>query len=405
MNILLVCSSFPYPPHEGIKMPVYNLIRSFTKNGHSVILLSFIRKDEKKYLSTIKSICKEVVVVEHTISKDIIKRVFYTLFGKKPFNIYQFYSEKFLEELKRIINFYENIDVIFFDFFTVAEYASFLNIKTPILLHYYDAMSMLFYRNFVVENNILKKYYWYKQYKKLLNFENRLQFIFDKIVVVSSKDKNWLCEKSKIEPTKIKVIPNGVDIEYFYYKFNTSFEEQPYSLLFRGIMSFKPNIDACIYFLKKIYPIIKKEIPEVKFYIVGPNPPKNLIRYTKKDKNIIITGYVEDVREYIVKCKINICPMISGSGIKNKILEALAMGTPSVITPIASEGIPELKDKENILIASNPQEFATKIKLLFEDEQLYRKISLNGRKLIEENYTWQKVAGEFEKVFKEISSK
>jgi glycosyltransferase involved in cell wall biosynthesis len=124
-----------------------------------------------------------------------------------------------------------------------------------------------------------------------------------------------------------------------------------------------------------------------------------LTELIKNDKNIVVTGYVEDIRDYISISTINICPMISGSGIKNKILEPMSMGIPSVATSIAAEGIPELKDYENILIADKPKDFVEKIILLIKDKDLYKKIVVNGRKLIEGNYTWPKVAGRFLRLF------
>lgn len=403
MNILYICTFFPFPPNEGIKTPEYNLIKEFYSLGHNVYLLSFIQPDEERYLNVLEKFCKKIFVVKHKISKANLKRVFYVLFGKYPFNVYQFYTKKFLNMLNQIL-LKEKLDILFFDFFTTAKYFDEMEIKKISVLHYHDAVSMLFYRNFITEKNLVNKLYWFNQYKKLLRFEFQLQNWFEKIIVVAQKDKDWLCEKAKIHKDKIEVIPNGVDSEYFYFKHDRNFVQEPKSLLFRGIMNFKPNIDACLYFLEKIWPELKVEIPEVKFYVVGPNPPKQILEYSKKDKNIIITGYVDDIREYIAKSEVNICPMVSGSGIKNKILESLAMGTPSVVTSIAAEGIPELKDGVNVLIADTPTEFIKKIKLLFEDKQLYKTIAVNGRRLVEESYTWKKVAERFCQIFEEVVS-
>lgn len=401
MNILFITTFFPYPPDEGIKMPIYNLIKKFCSLGHNLIVVSFIKKEEKQYLPELEKFCERFVAVDSKVSKNFVIRIFHILLSNEPFNIYQFYSKNLLYNLDKVLS-EEKIDIIFFDFFTTVKYREKINISIPTILHYYDAVSMLFYRNFLNEKNLVKKIYWYNQYKKLVKFEHKIQQWFNKIIVVAEKDKQWLVEKSKVEPSKIKVIPNGVDTKYFYYKFDKNFVEEPFSLLFRGIMNFKPNIDACLYFLKHIWPLIKSKLPQVKFYIVGPNPPKKILRYPSKDKNIVVTGYVEDIREYIVKSKINICPMISGSGIKNKILESLSMGVPSVVTPIAAEGIPELKDYENVLIADTPQEFAKKVVLLFEDENLYKKLAYNGRKLVEEKYTWDKIVAKFYQIFDEI---
>lgn len=398
MNILILSHTFPFPPNEGIKLPLYNLIKEFSKT-EKVSLLSFISNEEKIYISEIERYLENLCTIEHYPSKSFFRRVFSIFFSKKPYCVEQFFIKDFVDSLQNML-LKEKYDVIFFDFINTAMYQIFLRkiYKGKKILFLHDAMSMLFYRNFLVSKNFFEKYYWFNQYIKLLNFEFELQNNFDKLVVVAQKDKEWLIQKSNILEDKVEVIPNGVDTEYFYYKDNKNFTKKG-SILFRGIMSFRPNIDACMYFLDKIFPLIKKEILDIKFYIVGPNPPTQILKYAARDKNIIVTGYVEDIREYIAKTTVNVCPMISGSGIKNKILESLAMGTPSVITSIAAEGIPELKDGENVLIADTEHNFAKKVVLLLKNDKLYKKISLNGRKLIEEKYTWQIVARKFLDLF------
>lgn len=401
MRILFISHTFPYPPDEGIKLPVYNLLKEFSKNS-LITLLTFIEEKQKQYIPLMSKFCK-VVAIDKNIKKNLFHRIFFSLTSKLPYNVIQFFNKEFYQVLTQMIK-DESYDLIFFDFLTTSYYKKNLNKTIPSVLHYYDAMSMLFYRNFFTERNVFKKFYWYAQYKKLLTYECEMQNWFNKITVVAQKDKDWLCEKAKVDCKKIEVVPNGVDIEYFYFKFDKNYISEPNSLLFRGIMNFKPNVDACLYFLEEIWPVLKHKIPDIKFYIVGPNPTKEILKYANKDKNIVVTGYVEDIREYIARSRVNVCPMISGSGIKNKILESLAMGTPSVITSTAKEGIPELKDAENVLIADTPIEFANKVKKLFEDKDLYNKIAYNGRKLIEEKYTWNRVAERFYKIFEEIIS-
>ncbi|MFN3551271.1 MAG: glycosyltransferase family 4 protein [Endomicrobiia bacterium] len=398
MRILIVSHTFPYPPNEGVKLPLYNLIKEFSKTNE-VFLISFISEEEKIFVPEIKKYSKWLELIIFVPSQNILKRFYNLFFESIPYNVKQFFSLEFKEKLLSLVKKID-FDIIFFDFLTTAVYSNFIDRKFYKFLHYHDAMSMLFYRNFLSDKNVLRKIYWYFQYKKILSFENKFNNMFIRITVVSEKDKQWLVSKSQIKEDKIEVIPNGVDIEYFkvfkeeeILKFKKEYNISSPSILFRGIMSFRPNIDGCLWFLKNVFPILKKLIPEVKFYIVGPNPTKEILKY--KSENIIVKGYVDDLRVYIAGCDVNICPMISGSGIKNKILEALSMGKPSVITTIASEGIPELKDKENVLIADKPEEFALGIKLLLENRNLYEKIAFNGRKLIEQNYTWGKIVSKF----------
>ncbi len=398
MNILIVSHTFPFPPDEGIKSPLYNLIKEFSKKN-SVSLLSFIKENETEYIKELEKYCDKIFVIKHFISRNFIIRAKSVFCDKEPYFVKQFFSTDFMMQLENITK-QNKYDTIFFDFINTVIYRKMLNNifnKTRFVLHLHDAMSMLFYRNYLVENNILHKYYWYNQYRKLLMYENNLQKLFDKITVVSKVDKMWLVEKSQIDDTKIEIIPNGVDFDYYkpiYVK-----EDFP-SVIFRGIMNFKPNIDGCLFFYKKILPIIRKYVPETKFYVVGPNPP-NKIKKIVKHKLNIVTGYVNDIREYIAKTTINVSPMISGSGIKNKILESMSMEKPSVITPLAAEGIPELKDGENVLISDNETSFAQNVIRLFNLEELRKKIGINARKVIIKNYSWSFVANKFIKIFEE----
>ncbi len=393
MKILFLTHSFPYPPDEGIKIVCYNLIKELSKR-HSVTLLSFINLEkEKDYISVIKNFCERIETVEHNVPKSPVKRIYNILFQKYPFCIYQFYSDKFTQKLIQLTS-EEKFDVIHFDFVNTSFYRSFIQ-DIPGIFFPHDAMSMLFYRNATIEGNIFNKLYFWSQYKKMVSYEKENIPKFKKTVVVSPKDMNWLLNIDK--NFDIIVIPNGVDANYF--KPMDEKDDYP-SVIFRGIMNFYPNIDSVIYFAKEILPIIRKEIPDLKFYIVGPNPTAQIKKLAKNPLNIV-TGYVEDIRPYIWRTTVNICPMRIGSGIKNKILEAMAMEKSTVTTSIGVEGIPDVTDGENILVADTPEEFAKKTILLLKDEILRKKIGKNGREFVMKNYTWEKVAKKFEEVYKE----
>lgn len=395
MKILFVSHTFPYPPDEGIKMPVFNLLKEFRKS-HSITLLSFITGDEKKYIEKIKELCDEIITIEHLASQSIIKRAIGVFFNNKPYCVQQFFSRKMLNTINLKLQ-ESKFDLLFFDFVNTAIYRQFVKKQLPSALHLHDAMSMLFYRNSLLEKNYIKRFYWHNQYKKLLRFENKLQRMYDKITVVSGVDKKWLIEKSKISPQKVEVIPNGVDTDYFK---SDDKEKEVHSIIFRGVMSFQPNIDACLYFIKNIFPLIKKEVPEVKFYIVGPNPPNEIKKFSSS--NIVVTGYVDDIREFMSRCSVNVAPMVSGSGIKNKILEAMAMEKPTVATSIACEGTPDVIDSENILIADTPGEFAKKVVLLLQNEVYASEIGRKAREFVVENYSWEIAAKKFTNLFEDI---
>ena len=155
-------------------------------------------------------------------------------------------------------------------------------------------------------------------------------------------------------------------------------------LIFVGNFSHTPNIDAVLFFHKKIYPKIREKMPDVKTYIVGNNPPDEILRL--QSEHFIITGYVEDLSTYLMNMRISISPLTYGAGMKGKIGEALSWGIPVVTTTIGAEGM-HLKDNENAMIADNPDDFADKVIELYNNQDKWEKLSRNGKKLVDENWS------------------
>ena len=160
------------------------------------------------------------------------------------------------------------------------------------------------------------------------------------------------------------------------------------------------NIAAVLYIYEKVLPSLLAKVPDLKYYIVGSNPPKE-IKTLGQDDNIIVTGFVKDIRPYISKASIVLVPERMNSGIKNKILEAMAVGRPIVSTSLGAEGIPS-KNGENIVVADDPEDFASGIEKLLKDKELYERIRSAGRKLVEEKYAWVKGVEVLEGILEEM---
>ncbi|OGS25456.1 MAG: hypothetical protein A2297_06970 [Elusimicrobia bacterium RIFOXYB2_FULL_48_7] len=399
MNILFLTHSFPYPIDEGIKLMAYNLIKELSAR-HKVSLLSLIESEaENKHALELKRYCQKVETVHHVLPRSPKQRLFNTLFQKEPFNILQFYSLDFAVKLKQMLN-EEKYDLVHFNFMNTTFYRNDIPEDMPCVFCSYDAMSMHFFRNISAEKSAMKKFYLRNQWKKLERYEIAMLPRFNRTVVVSPVDRDWFLDLFKGIQKKpdISIVPIGVDPDYF----KPVFMEDDYpSVIFRGIMGFLPNIDAALYFQKEIFPAISREIPETKYYIVGKNPTEE-VRAASNSRKVVVTGYVDDIRPYIAKATVNVCPMRVGTGMKYKIIESMALGTPTVATAFSCAGIPELKHGENIMIADTPEEFARSVVMLLKDKNLRLKLSENGRKMVSANYTWKKVAEKFENIYQEI---
>jgi len=246
------------------------------------------------------------------------------------------------------------------------------------------------YKMYKKSENITSKTYWYLNYLKIKHYEKTYN-AFDYCIVVNNKDKLLLSENIHIP---IEVIANGVDTQYFS---NSSIEEDT-KLVFLGDMSTPPNNDAVRYFIDNIYPEVLKE-KSVKLYIVGRNP-SNYIQ-SLSDENIVVTGSVEDVRTYLTRGSIFITPMISGTGIKNKILEAMSMELPVVSTSIGISGI-ESENNIHFLLADNPDDFKKCIIRLIDDKSLRNKIGNNARLFVDKNYSWEKSMQKFDEIISKL---
>jgi glycosyltransferase involved in cell wall biosynthesis len=182
--------------------------------------------------------------------------------------------------------------------------------------------------------------------------------------------------------TKTVVIQNGVDTAYFHPQSGTQEEN---SIIFEGNMSFTPNVDGAIYFCKEILPLIQKKIANVKFYIVGKNPLKEIEELASD--NVVVTGFVEDVRVYLNKATVFVCPLRKGGGIKNKVLQAWSMGKASVVSSFSVGGLNAV-DGENVLIRDNKGEFANAVVELLKDPDKRRKMGIAARMAVEQHYSW-----------------
>ncbi len=181
------------------------------------------------------------------------------------------------------------------------------------------------------------------------------------------------------------VAPNGVDIEYFQ---PSPKPVDPNSLVFTGLISYRPNTDAVLFFVHEVLPHIVKARPEAVFSIVGMGPPDEILRLASP--NVKVTGEVPDVRPYIQNASIFVVPLRMGSGTRLKVLEGLAMGKPMVSTRLGCEGI-EVRDGEHLLMEDDPQAFAQAVVRLMEDRELSARLGTAGRALVEQNYSWESI--------------
>ncbi|NQX92031.1 MAG: glycosyltransferase [Flavobacteriales bacterium] len=225
--------------------------------------------------------------------------------------------------------------------------------------------------------------------QRLVNYENLIYDYFDHHTIISEQDRRFIYHSQR---DKIAVIRNGVDKDYFEKK--DAVIEHPV-LLFTGNMSYPPNIDCAVFLAKEVFPIIQKSNPEVELRLAGASPHPDVAALAT-DK-VIVTGWVEDIREEYSKAQVFLAPMRIGTGLQNKLLEAMSMEIPCITSSLANNAL-GATDQENIVLASQAEEVAEAVLKLLKEPQSAKHIAIAGKKYVEENFTWESTVKELEKI-------
>jgi polysaccharide biosynthesis protein PslH len=198
----------------------------------------------------------------------------------------------------------------------------------------------------------------------------------------------------------VHVTPNGVDAAYFA---PLDLPEQPETIIFTGAMSFPPNVTAVLHFYHDILPLIRREMPNVRFVIAGRDPAPSIAALAR-DPFVTVTGFVDDMRPWLARASLMVCPMVMGSGIKNKVLEALAMARPVVATTMGVEAL-EVTSGNELMIADTAEAFASATLALLGDTATRRRMGAAGRELVLRRYTWDACAASYDAIYSQLATR
>ncbi|MES9969197.1 MAG: glycosyltransferase family 4 protein [Candidatus Thiodiazotropha sp.] len=392
MNILFLSQIIPYPPHGGVLQRGYNIIREIGKENR-VYLLAFHHPDTISSDSLLQE-------SKHELSKFCTEIHYFKLWPKQsklhkliafvmgffyplPFSVLAHKSYKLRKKIEQLIN-DNNIDIVHIDTVGLSQYKQFIK-DIPCLVTHHNIESSLMARRSKVESTWFTRYYVAKQSEKLRAYEASESAKYPVNAMMSKTDAEELKEMSPGVNTVI--VPNGVDIEYF----KNLKEEEENAIIYTGGMNMFANKDAVMYLINDIWPAVKVKIPDIKFYIIGQDPPKELISYASTDPGIQVLGYVDDIRPYVAKSAIYVVPLRVGGGTRLKVLDALAQGKAIVSTSIGSEGI-EVSDRNNVYLEDSAEGFASSIVELINDEERRKELGNQARKLAEQKYAWPSIA-------------
>ena len=384
MRILFLAHLFPLPLDSGGKIKSYYTLRTLAKE-HEVRVLAYVRlAEERALLDELRSLCAGVDVVP--LERGALRQVgdlLTSLITRRSFIISRDFRREMREATARILRDFEP-DAIHIDHLQMAQFVDF-PLPQKRILDNHNVESMIVKRVAETAVSPLTRLYASIEAPKLRSYELDICRKCDIVLTVSDEDRDAL---RSMDPSldNVRTVPIGVDAEYFQPVERKTSSRIVLSI---GTMYWPPNVDSMLYFDREILPIIRKRFPDCTLTIAGQRPAP-AIQALSSDPAVKVTGYVEDVREIARDCGAFIVPLRSGSGVRVKMLNALAMGLPVVSTSIGAEGL-EVKHGEHLLIADTPQEFAEAVSKLFANSELACRLGRNGRRLVCEKYAWDAV--------------
>ncbi len=394
MNVLFLSQIVPYPPHGGVLQRGYNLVRELGREAR-VHLLAFVHPDVLPTEATCREsqvalgkFCEAVEYFPLWPKASPVHRIAGLAVGAlypRPFSVLAHRSAAFRGRVAELVE-TKKFDVIHVDTIALAQFLD-QRWATPTVLTHHNIESQLMERRAGAESGLLARLYLRRETKKLLAYEAKLSGMFDVNVFVAQTDEQTLM--GRVPGLRTAIVPNGVDIEYFT---PNQGKDLP-ALIYTGGMNMFANRDAVMFFLSEVWPLIRKQVPDVRFFVVGQDPPKELLELAARDSQIVVTGYVNDVRPLVWDATVYVVPLRVGGGTRLKVLDAMAMGKAMVSTSIGCEGL-EVKPDEHLLVADSPVQFADKTVKLLRDPSRRGTLGHNARELVERRYSWRMIGGQ-----------
>ncbi len=384
MKILQIHNKVPFPPKDGGSLAVFSLSECFAKQGHNVHIAALNTNKHFINISSFENQLPEnIKLFTFNINTDTkpLKALLNLIFSSIPYNATRFISKGFNRLLIELLNTFE-YDVIQIEGLYMMTYIHTIRKQSK---------AMVAFRAHNVEHQIwkglsdhiknpLKKYYLKNLYKRILTFEKSFINQYDVLIPITNNDLNFFHKAGNCK--KIHTTPTGINIE----KYDSEAITIDKNLFFHlGSLDWKPNTDGLLWFLNNIWTSVINKYSNITFNIAGRNAPDSFIEKLAAFKNIIYSGEVDNAFNMMIKNTIMIVPLFSGSGMRIKIIEGLAVGNIIICTSKAAEGIPVIH-KQHLLIADSVEEFIQCIDEIQSNPAQLMEISNNAKQFISNNF-------------------
>ncbi len=391
-KILYLCHRIPYPPNKGDKIRSYNQVRFLAK--HADLDLITLADDPEDFVheSILAEMCRRVKVFPLKKFPAKVRGILNLLKGRSISQGY-FYHPDFEQAVDAWI-LSESYDAVICFSSPMAGYLmkiisdSELPPSTRLIMDFCDLDSDKWLQ-YAGKSSFPMNFVYRVEGRRLLAFEKMVSKAFHHSVFVSATEAD-LFLKAFPRADHLTVVPNGVDYSYFDPEQVAPFEAENHPMLmFSGAMDYYANVEGVSWFVKEIFPRIRKEFPGAKFYIVGSNPDQK-VKDLEHQPGVSVTGFVEDIRQYYKAADLCVIPLTIARGVQNKILEAMSMEKPIVTTSMAVQGIEATSGKE-LLVADTSEDFARIAIRLLKNPGMANDYGIEARRFIRKNHDWNSI--------------
>jgi len=397
MRILWVKAGGLVPLDTGGKIRSYHILRELAKR-HEMTLFTFYAAHAGDSHHELEQVVQRVVCHRLQIP-DQRARADYRDYGRDFFSGYPHAVAKYCrpgvsEDLRKILD-EVAFDAVVCDFVTPAAVIPWEQ-ACPKILFAHNVEAVIWRRHYQVAINPLWKAVCLREYLAMDRFERRYLERAAHVLTVSENDREYFARFTP--PSKITVIPTGVDVDYFQPERDA---EKPNHMVFTGSMDWLPNEDAVFYFAKRVLPLIRQQSPDATLCVVGRRPSERIRALAARNLGVEVTGQVEDIRPHMREATVYVVPLRIGGGTRLKIFEAMAMAMPVVSTSVGAEGLP-VHDGQDILLADTPEDFARRVLGLLANRQERAALGQAARALVERKYSWSSVARLFDETLAKV---
>lgn len=393
MRILFVT---PYPPSR-IRVRGYGFLAELRREHDVTVMTQCASEQEMADVEVLRTQGHTVLVVQES-KRQAALRSGRALFSTIPLQVAYARSELFARAIQDLSSRHA-FDVVHVEHLRGIASMEQLVRTHPLVWDAVDCISLLCKHTKVAGPSLRVRMVARLEHERTQRYEARLLSELQHVVVTSERDRQAMIElhrrqtgdlpgSDEVSGVDVSVLPNGVDLDYFH---PMPQERRPFNIVFSGKMSYHANVATALYLYQQIMPLVWEQLPEATLTIVGSKPPKAL-QLLARDPRVEVTGYVHDMRPYIRRAEVMLSPMVYSVGIQNKVLEAMALGTPVIVATQAAEAL-EAHPGRDLLVAGTAGEFANETLRIMRDAELHAKLVQHGRRYVEEHHNWRKVTG------------